>query len=268
MTVPFEWPEAPEAEFAVLGDPVAHSLSPKMFSAAFEALGLDDRYVAIRVPLDEFEPAVDRLSELGYRGVNATIPLKEAAFRWSSAPDEFSQLVRAANTLRLEDRAAINTDAPGMMDVLEAEAIPNGPVLILGAGGSARAAAAALHRSGREVRLWNRTQPRAEALASETGLPIQIQNEPSAAGCAAVLNTTSTGLTGEALAVEWNDVAPGAVAFDFAYGHGPTPFLADAGRVGLRTIDGRQLLVAQGARSFEWWLGREAPRSAMLQAVA
>lgn len=268
MTEWCEWRDAPEAEFAVLGDPVGHSLSPRMQSAAFLAAGLPHRYRAVRVPEPEFDEAAAHLANLGYRGLNVTVPLKEAAFRWTSTGDEMTRRIRAANTLRLGQLESINTDAPGILDVMRDFATGEGPVLVLGAGGSARAALIALASIHRKTALWNRTVERAQRLVDELQIPVEVLDEPVAQGYAALLNTTSAGLKGERIGIDWSQAVPGALAFDFAYGSGPTPFMAEASRSGLRAIDGRALLVAQGARSFEWWLGIEAPRSAMLQAVS
>lgn len=268
MTEWFEWRDAPAGDFAVLGDPVGHSLSPRMQSAAFAALGLSYRYHAIRVPEPELREAVDHLAGLGYRGLNATVPLKEAAFRWMSSGEELTRRIRAANTLRLENPDSINTDAPGILDVLNENQVGEGPILVLGAGGSSRAALVALASIDRKTAIWNRTRHRAFHLAEELQLPVEVVTTPTAQGFAAILNTTSASLKGERIGIDWFGAVSGALAFDFAYGPGPTPFMEDAAQSGLKAIDGRALLVAQGARSLEWWLGIEAPRSAMLQAVA
>lgn len=268
MTSTFEWREAPASDYAVLGDPVGHSLSPRMFSAAFAETGLPYQYVATRVPLEEFEAAMNRLAGLGYLGVNVTVPLKEAAFRWCARHEGLAERIGAANTIRLAERAGTNTDAPGLLDVLVEQAIPEGPILVLGAGGSARAALAALSDAGRELALWNRTRTRAEELLEELSVSAKVLDTIAAGGFAAILNTTSASLSGQELSVDWTGALPGALAFDLAYGPQPTPFVRDAEAHGVRAIDGRPLLVAQGARAFEWWFGIEAPRSAMLQAVA
>ena len=131
------WRDAPGADFAVLGDPVGHSRSPKMHEAAYRALGLKHTYVAVRVCAEELPEALDHLAKKGYRGVNLTVSLKEAGARWALHPDEFVKRVGSANTLNLLERTATNTDAPGFIDTLPPLAVwPPSRVLVLGAGGT------------------------------------------------------------------------------------------------------------------------------------
>ncbi|RYG24256.1 shikimate dehydrogenase, partial [bacterium] len=136
---PFEWQEAPAADFAVIGDPVAHSRSPQMHNAAFKALGLDFKYVAVHVPPGEVKAALSHLAELGYQGINVTVPHKEEAIGWCLHVDKFVTEVQAVNTIDLERKAGINTDAGGFLATLPE--LPTKTALVLGAGGSARALA-------------------------------------------------------------------------------------------------------------------------------
>lgn len=265
MTPWHEWRNAPpSAEFAVIGDPVAHSWSPRIHRAAFRALGWSYAYEAIRVPEDEFDDALAWLTRLGYRGLNVTLPLKACAARWADAVDEPSAALGALNTLCLPRSRGTNTDGPGFLDVLTALGIqPPGPVLLLGAGGTARTLAVVLARSGYEVRVWNRTRSRAEEMAAQVGLSALILDTPSAAGCGLVVDATSAGLRGEAPPVDWAGVAAGGWALAAAYGEAAAPFLANARQAGLQAVDGRAMLVAQAARSFEWWHGVPAPMEAL-----
>jgi len=158
-----DWPDAMPTDFAVIGDPVAHSWSPRMMAAAFGALGLPWHYGAIRVPLGEFEAAVSHLADLGVRGVNITVPLKEAAFAWARDIDAASQSLGALNTLDLQNGRGTNTDAPGFLDLLDRFAPKGGrALLLLGAGGTARALAPVLLAAGWTVRIANRTRARAD----------------------------------------------------------------------------------------------------------
>jgi len=266
MTYP--WREAPEADFAVIGDPVNHSLSPKMHAAAYTALGLPYRYEAIHVPPGEVEPALNRLTELGYRGINVTVPNKEEALSWAHIVDPLAAKVRAANTLRLSDRACINTDAPGFLDTLASFTLIPKTCLLLGAGGSARAVGVALLSAGFSVKLYNRTHSKAKTLACEVGLaPEDVLEVADPIDAALILNTTSASLQNDHLPILWERADPDALAYDLMYAKPSTPFLSTAASHGLRTVDGRRMLVAQGALSFEWWLGIEAPREAMLEAI-
>lgn len=262
MNVAYEWHEVPPADFAVIGDPVAHSRSPQMHEAAYRALGLNLRYVAVRVSAGKVGEALDHFREIGFKGVNVTVPHKVEAMDWAD-PDELAEKIGAANTIDLHSRIATNTDAPGFLDTLEPLGLTQGArVLILGAGGSARAIAAVLPAAGYEVSIWNRTPTRAEELAREFGL--------NSVGLATadydlVVNTTSAGLSREGLPMGWDQALPGTVVYDLVYGN--TPFLQEAEARGLRTLDGKELLVAQGARSFEFWLGIAPPRDVMREAI-
>ncbi len=266
MVGPFPWREAPAAEFAVIGDPIGHSLSPKMQGAALQALGLPHRYVAIHVPVGEVPDALDHLAGLGYQGINVTVPHKETVLAWCREVDPFARRVGAANTLRISDRFGLNTDALGFLDVLHGLGVSApAKTLVLGAGGSSRALTAMLADEGYDLALWNRTPERACELIDSLGLGLPIVATPDARGFDLVINTTSASLGPERIAVEWGR---SQVAIDLAYGAGPTPFLQDAAAHGARIEDGRSLLVAQGARSLEFWLGVVAPREVMAAALA
>ncbi|MCX7801174.1 MAG: shikimate dehydrogenase [Fimbriimonadales bacterium] len=265
MTEFFEWRDAPRADFAVIGDPVSHSLSPRMHAAALQAMGLSLSYVAVRVPPGEVAPALEHLAGLGYRGANCTVPHKAEALAACRSADPFARRVGAVNTVRLPTLEGTNTDGPGFLDTLGPLGMPRGSrVLVLGAGGSARAVAAALEDAGYRLRLWNRTRERAEALVRELGLSADLSEHPDPSGCRLIVNTTSASLHGSEVSLDWGRVEPDAVAYDLMYGESPTPFLLRAARSGLRTLDGRPLLAAQGARSLEWWLGAQAPRRVLL----
>jgi len=259
----YEWRDAPAADFAVIGDPVAHSLSPRMHEAAYEALGLPYRYVAVRVPAGEVREALDYLASLGYRGVNATVPHKREAMEWARDADEIAQSIGVANTLDLTSGRATNTDGPGFLDTLsDLRIVSTAEVIVLGAGGTARALAAVLPKAMYRVKIWNRTRARAQELASEFGLT--VLDEPTA-DADLVVNTTSVGLHGERVPLDWSSARESTVAYDMVYGQ--TRFLEEAVRQGLETVDGKPLLVAQGARSFAWWLEIDPPRSVMMKAI-
>ena len=264
-----EWRSAPAAKYAVVGDPVAHSLGPRMQNAAFRAHGLADEYVAVRVPLEEFDEAMEHLLSLGYFGVNVTVPLKEAAFRWAAHTPDLERRMGAVNTLRLADRAAINTDAPGFLDVVKALDVETPcKLLLLGAGGTAQAFLVALADAGFEVRCWNRTREKIDAVVEQRAVRATVLDVPDPAGCQIIVNATSASMAGESLPVLWDRAPEGVAAVDVFYTDGPTVFQSDAQRYGVQVaIDGRALLVAQGALSFEWWTGKSAPREAMLKAI-
>lgn len=249
-------------KFAVLGDPISHSLSPAMHSAAYEALGLDHTYDAVRVQAGTLGTRLKELRHKGYRGVNITVPLKEEALGACNA-DAFALRCGAINTIDLESGLGINTDGPGFVEVIRGLGFePGTSVLMLGAGGSGRAISVALHDAGYEVTLWNRTASRAQLLARtiDVGWSEHIPH----GGYAVAINATSASLQGAPLDMQY---LPNITYIDLYYSDGVTPFVEAARRAGAPAYDGRELLVAQGALAFEFWLGVQAPRQAMRRAV-
>ena len=265
----------------VLGWPVAHSRSPPMFNAAFADLGMEGwRYQRLPVPEELFAETTRALGGAGFLGANVTIPHKQAALALAGEASEAAKAIGAANTLTFAAGgtaiAAENTDAPGLLAALkQLTGMPAHPsVLVLGAGGSARAAVWALREAGaREVSVWNRTPERAEALARD--LEVRAVREPEAAEV--LVNCTSVGLAVERSASEaeglnqlgltFDQVGEYSYVVDMVYRSGSTPLLAAARAHGSRTLDGLEILVAQGALSFELWTGRQAPLDAMRAAV-
>lgn len=245
--------------FGVLGWPVAHSRSPAMHRAAYAALGLTDwHYQKLPVPPDVFAETVRSLPAAGYAGANVTLPHKEAALAVADEATDAAREIGAANTLTFGPDGAIhadNTDAPGLIAAIGEPLPPS--ALVLGAGGSARAAIWALTRAGVDVRVWNRTRERAE------GLGVPIADEP--AGTGMLVNCTSVGL-------EEPDALPADpegfdVVVDLVYRDGGTALVRRARAAGARVVDGLEILVRQGALSFEAWSGRPAPLDDMRRAV-
>jgi shikimate dehydrogenase len=251
----------------VCGWPVAHSRSPQMHNAALAAAGLTDwRYIRLPLPPELFAETVRALPATGFRGVNVTIPHKRAALELADRASEAARAIGAANTLTFEDGEILadNTDAPGLL-----AALPFSPAgrtaLILGAGGAGRAAAWALMTAGAaDVAVWNRDPQRAEALAGELG--VRAVTAPQAADI--VINCTSVGLsdpaaTFKALPLRADELDAGSLVVDMVYRAGGTHLLEAARTRGAGVVDGLEILVAQGAASFERWTGMEAPREAM-----
>ena len=256
----------------VLGHPVAHSRSPAMHNAAFAEVGLDWLYVRLPVPPALFEETVRALPASGYRGGNVTIPHKIAALALADRATPAACGAGAANTLTFAGDGAIevdNTDAGGFLDALGDS--PRGrTALVLGAGGAGRAVAWALREEGAaRVVVWNRTRERAVELARE--LEVDHVARPTAADI--VVNATSVGLEPEGdeaevvAALGIDDLEPPAVVVDLVYAAATTPVLAWGEQMGARLVDGLEVLVRQGARSFELWTGRTAPLEVMRSAV-
>jgi len=265
LTAWHEWRDAPEAEYAVVGDPIAHSLSPLIHAAAYAALDMPYRYRAVRVPHEEFEEALDFLRVRGYRGLNVTLPLKEAAFAWCESVDDAARPLGSVNTLDLSTRRGTSTDGAGFVASLKPKLCPFLRFLVLGAGGSARSVAYALVQAGYDVALWNRTRERAEALGAELG--IDVLDTPDPFGFHVVVNATSLGHQGMAVPIDWSVCEPSTLAYDLSYGDAAKPFLQPAATHGLNTMDGLDMLVEQAATAFEWWFGVPAPRQAMVAAL-
>lgn len=255
----------------VCGWPVAHSLSPEMHNAGLRAAGLDGwRYLKLPLPGELFAETVRALPERGFRGVNVTIPHKEAALVLADDATDAARAIGAANTLTFEPGGAIvadNTDAPAILETLPVD--PAGATaLVLGAGGAAMAAVHALTTAGAQVSVWNRTPERARRLAERFGT--SVAEGPMRADI--VVNATSVGLSDgddlfKALPITADTVHAGSYVVDMVYRIDDTALIQTAKGWGVGTVDGLEILIAQGAASFERWTGRTAPREAMREAV-
>jgi len=255
----------------VIGWPVEHSRSPAMFAAAFAALGMPDwSYQRLPIAPELFEQTVRGLPASGFLGANVTIPHKQRALALAGSASAAARAIGAANTLSFGpdgEIAAENTDAPGLLAAI-GEPVAGKQALVLGAGGSARAAVWALLGAGAaEVSVWNRTAERAVELALELGA--RATTVPIAADL--LVNCTSVGLRQSPsaaeqlnqLALSVDHVGTYACVVDLVYRDGPTPLLAMALAAGARTVGGLEVLVAQGALGFELWTGTAAPLQAM-----
>jgi shikimate dehydrogenase len=255
----------------VVGWPVSHSRSPAMFRAAFEACGLEGwSYQRLPMPPGLFEETARALPASGFVGVNVTIPHKQAAFALADRASESASAIGAANMLSFAPDGSIaaeNTDAPGVVAALGRS--PAGmSALVLGAGGSARAVVWGLLSAGAgKVSVWNRTHERAVALADQLGA--RAVSSPVKADL--LINCTSVGLQRSAseaaalnqLALTADQVGSYGYVIDLVYRDEPTPLLVLARSRGAVTVGGLEVLVAQGALSFEFWTGVPAPLHAM-----
>ncbi len=271
------------SRLGVLGWPVAHSRSPAIHNAALAALGMSGwRYQLLPVPPALFVATTRSLGAAGFVGANVTIPHKQAALALADRASPAAREIGAANTLTFAPDgtiAAENTDAPGLLAALGRSA-QGMSALVLGAGGSARAVAWALtHAGASEVSVYNRSAERAQALARDLG--VRALAAPGPADL--LVNCTSVGLapardgasgaSGEAelaqLGLTPQTAGDYQLVVDLVYRAGsPTALVLAAAASGAHTIDGSEVLVAQGALSLELWTGREAPLAVMRAAVA
>lgn len=269
-------------KLAVLGQPVAHSRSPAMQTAALRELGLAGEwsYEAIEVSADGFEGLVRGMEAEGFAGANVTVPHKLAALAVADSASAGAEAVGAANTLSLAGGRieADNTDTTGIV-----AAMPEPPAgkraLVLGAGGSARAAIWALREGGAEVSLWNRTPARADELAERFGAMVMTPSGPGGTlpleEFDVLVNTTTVGLNGtaqpgtdlKALRLDVDAITEGHLVMDLVYGAAQTELLAAAQARGATIVDGLEVLVHQGAASLRIWTGAEPPVEVMRAAA-
>ena len=271
---------------ALLGHPVAHSISPAFQQAALEALGIDATYEAWDTPLADLPSAIERLRSGSVLGANVTVPHKVEAMRLVDQPDGLCELVGAANTIINRDGRlhATNTDVAGILSALKdaGAELAGKNIVVIGAGGAARAVVVAMRRAGAaQVTVANRTEERARALVALGGTeldvracPLDLESAPLHAAMGAahvVIQSTSLGMLhgpDEAttpipteLFRRWQ------VAFDLVYVPERTPFLEAAEQAGATAVGGLAILVHQGAASFRLWTGQEPPLPVMFEAA-
>jgi len=264
----------------VAGFPVAHSLSPLIHNAWIEAAGLDAVYVAFAPPADRFSHFAEGLRGGALRGLNVTLPFKEAALSVAHEVGERAERAGAANLLIFNEDGSIvadNVDGLGLLAALTAQAPgynpESGPAVVMGAGGAARGAASALVMAGApEVRLVNRTLARAELVAGAVGGATRAYplNEAAQAfdGATLVVNATSVGIASDdALDLPLDGIPTGAVMMDMTYKPLITPFLARAQKLGHPIVDGLEMLVRQASPSFEAFFGRVPPEEVDVRAL-
>lgn len=277
-----EHPRIPLA--GVIGHPIAHSRSPALHGYWLKRYGIRGHYVPLDISPADLPHMLQALPRMGFVGVNITIPHKEAILQFADVITDRAALIGAANTLifRKDGRIqADNTDGAGFIANLRQNA-PHwnpsaGPAVVFGAGGAARAVVAALVEVGvPEIRIANRTRPRAEALRSDFGAKLVVSEWVQAAnmldGATTVVNTTSLGMTGKSdFRVPLDGLAADAIVTDLVYTPLMTQFLIEAQSVGCTVVDGLGMLLHQAAPGFERWFGKrpdvdEATRRAVLSA--
>lgn len=257
---------APYKLAGVMGWPVAHSRSPLIHNHWIARLGLQGAYVLLPVQPERLDQALRALPVMGFAGCNLTIPHKVDAVDLVDRVDPVAARIGAVNTIVVEPDGTLtgrNTDAYGYIQSL-AEAQPNwradaGPITVVGAGGAARAVLVGLIDAGAtSIRLTNRSNAKADAMAKEFGGPVQsvawADRHDALQDCNLLVNTTNQGMHGQApLDVSLNVLAPGAVVSDIVYVPLQTPLLAEAARRGHPTVHGLGMLVHQARAAFQAW---------------
>lgn len=254
----------------IMGNPVSHSLSPAMHNAAFVATGVNGVYVPF--PVEDVEAAIIGCKALGIRGVSVTIPHKQAVLVCLDEIDPVAARIGAVNTLVFSGARVkgYNTDWLGANRALAAEMDLNGAsVLLLGAGGSARAIGFGLLEAGARLTIASRSPGPGQALARQLACPWHPLADISRLAADAVVNATSVGMA--ALAdrslVPADKVGDFPVVMDIVYAPLETRLLKEAKEAGCVTINGLQMLLHQGAAQFELWTGRPAPLAVMAREV-
>jgi shikimate dehydrogenase len=248
--------------FVVVGDPVAHSRSPAIHNAAFEASDVDAEFGFMRVPADRFEEVVDELRSGVLDGVSVTMPHKNNAF---AAVDERSQdalRTGAVNTIVVEEGILVgyNTDVAGVRHALATvETDQTAPILILGTGGAASAALLAVE--GRRVFVSGRHESKARFMSERVEVDSEILPWGSPVAMATVINATPLGMAGEQLPDGIVERAGALV--DMTYGTDRSPAVAHALVLGLPTADGLTMLVGQAVKAYELFTGLDAPTERM-----
>ncbi|MHB8124033.1 MAG: shikimate dehydrogenase [Desulfitobacteriaceae bacterium] len=266
-----------EQYFAVIGNPIAHSLSPIMHQAGYEALGLKARYLKFKVEAEKLPEAISGLRALGFSGCNVTIPHKESVLRCVDELTPEAKRAGAVNTIKFTPEKIIghNTDGLGFVRSIQGKMdnFKGRQAVILGAGGAARGIALALAELGMNLLILNIIPEMASQL---------VQDIRSVGGSASsgefktgawlksadlLVQATSVGLHGESYPIELTGLSPQALVVDVIFGPRRTPFLQNAQSLGCNTLDGLGMLLYQGALAWEFWLDGQAPVEQMWAAL-
>ncbi len=263
----------------LIGWPVAQSISPAMHNAAFQELGMDWQYDTMAIPPDIVTYGIREPMRHGYIGVNVTIPHKEAVMKIVK-PDEIARAVGAVNTVDFRDMTGTNTDVDGLMQDLEAHhvLVEGQTVIVLGAGGAARAAVYGLWRGGADVVVVNRTLERANKMLADLAISAGIRDrvdaltidEAATHPAKLIINATPVGMWPNVEDSPWINGVPfptGVTVYDMIYRPQKTKLMTLAEAHGGRAIGGLGMLVRQGALSFERWTGTRPSLETMMAAA-
>ncbi|MHB1653756.1 MAG: shikimate dehydrogenase [Desulfitobacteriaceae bacterium] len=266
-----------EQHFAVIGYPIAHSLSPQMHRAGYRELGLLAEYSRFAVEPGRLSDAVKGLKALGFSGWNVTLPHKESIIPLLDELTPEAQRAGAVNTVRRDGEKLIghNTDGRGFTRFVENELgqFQGKKAVLLGAGGAAKGIALSLAERGMTLQILNRTSKKAEDLARSIrkwggeAIHGSLTPGPWLSDVDLLVQTTSLGLHGESFPLSLAGLSRDALVVDIIFNPWETSLLYEAKLLGCRTFNGLEMLLQQGALAWEFWLGGEAPREAMRQGL-
>lgn len=266
-----------EKHYAVIGDPIRHSLSPQMHNAGYRALGIKAEYHRFQVKPAQLSEAVEGLCALGFSGWNVTIPHKESIVSLLDTLTPEAQRAGAVNTVKIHEgqRIGHNTDGAGFVRSVEGDmnGFQGKKAVLLGAGGASKGIALALAEQGMHLHILNRTPDKAKELVQV----IQSLGGTATSGEFALgdwikdvdllVQTTSVGLQGERFLFSLQGISEQALVVDIIFNPSQTAFLQEAKELGCRTLNGLGMLLYQGALAWEFWLGGLAPVEEMRQSL-
>ena len=265
--------------FAVIGDPIDHSLSPNIHNSAFRELDLDCTYIAYKIPKNDLSYGLDALKKIKISGFNVTIPHKIDIMKFLDGTDEDSKLIGASNTVTNLNGVltGYNTDMQGFLDpIIQRELdIKNSNILLYGAGGAARAIIVAFAKqNAKKITIVNRTIEKGkelEELGKKLGLNSEIISLENFEGNKNkydfVINSTSIGMKNEIFPISQDLIDENSVVYDIVYKPINTDLIKKGKNVNATIIYGYEMLLGQAVRSFEIWMDKKAPYSAMKKAI-
>lgn len=259
----------------IIGDPISHSLSPAMHNAGYEALGIDNQFVFLgaKVKVEDVSVVADAMKRMGIHGLTCTIPHKIEIMKFLDKIDETAKKIGAVNTVLNQNGRLIgfNTDWQGAVIPLEKMTNLTGKkVLVLGAGGAARAVVFGLLNRKAKVSIFNRTKEKAVGLAKEFSCQVtNLNTESEIRDFDIIVNTTSVGMKPleKEIPISTKYFFPKQIVFDIVYSPFETKLLKEAKKRGAKIIHGVEMLLHQGTAQFEIYTGKKAPEDAMRRAI-
>jgi len=265
--------------FAVIGDPIDHSLSPNIHNAAFKELGLDCTYIAYRIPKGELEVGIKSLKSINISGFNVTIPHKIEMMNFLDETDENCKIIGATNTVAFNNGnlKGFNTDMDGFLDPIKKINTPieNSSVLLLGAGGAARSIVTAFAtEKAKKITIANRSKDNGQTLvqfADKIGINADLVTLEKANDIASeynfIVNATSIGMKNEPSPISENNINKDSIVYDIVYLPMNTDLIKNAKQIGATVIYGYEMLLGQAIHAFEIWHNIKAPYNVMKKAL-